>query len=84
MAAANANDPSASHKTTKERIWAGSLHIEMKDLGKKQKKKSENEEVFNSNKANNSKKNRNDIITEYFNEITTKKALELNYDGNSS
>lgn len=40
--------------------------------------------MFNTKKANNSKKNKNDIITEYFNEITTKKALELNYDGTNS
>ena len=52
IAAANANDPSSASTKIKERIWAGSLHIEMKDLGKKQKKKTEHEEIFSSSKAN--------------------------------
>ena len=42
VALANTNDPSGKVKT-KDRIWAGSLHIDLKTLGRKQKAASDYE-----------------------------------------
>jgi len=51
----------------------------MKELGKKQQKKTEQEELFGETKTNMYKrKNKLDIIQEYFADITTVKALSLN------
>ena len=61
-----------------KRIWAGSLHINPKELGKKKKKRSSKEELFGESRANaNKRKTKQDIINEYFSEISTGKALSI-------
>ena len=74
---ASADDPSGKQKT-RDRVWAGSLHINPKELGKKKQKRSAQEDLFGeSRKQMYKKKAKGDIIKEYFAEITTVKALSL-------
>lgn len=67
-----------SKKKQDQKIWAGSLHIDPKELGKKQKKKKDTDDLFGeSRKKANAKKTQIDIINEYFAEISTGKALAI-------
>lgn len=59
---AQGSEPKAKQKIT-QRVWAGSLHIDPKDLGKKKKKQSLNEAVFGeSKKTKNKKRTQADIL----------------------
>ena len=76
-AQSEADDPNGKNKI-KERVWAGSLHIELKMLSKMKKKKSDKEKLFGeSMKTQLQSKSKKDIINEIFAEITTSKALSI-------
>ena len=79
---AMANDPFGKLKEFKGRVWAGSLHINPKNLGKiKQQKKGLNDDILGVNQKSKQKgKTKTDILNEYFAEITTSKALSINKD----
>ena len=76
----NNNDPSGKKSKTKDRVWAGSLHIDLNILGKKKQKVSDSQQLFGkSQKAQLKQKTQTDLIKDYFDEITAPKALTLKW-----